>query len=153
MISSSTLHMKAESSTTSTRIFLSGVLVISTLPYRDADCGPSMRRLRADELLHGFNQLIFLHRLGQEPRRAFLHGAIAMFGSGAGRHYEHGNLARSGILPQMGHQLVAIHARHLEVGDDEMAANLGDDLGRFQAIGRELDAVAGLFEHAAYEFP
>src|SRR5580704_5933759 len=131
MISCSTLHMKAESSTTSTRIFLSGVLVISTLPYRDADYGPPARRLRADELLHGFDQLIFLHRFGQEPRSTVLHRAIAMFRSSARRHYEHGDFSRSGILPQMGHQLVAIHARHLEVRDHKMAANLGHDLGRF----------------------
>src|SRR5271154_2562887 len=75
-----------------------------------------------------------------------------MFCAGAGGDDQHGNFPRDGILAEMRHQFVTIHARHFEVGDDQMAADLRDDFGSFQAIGGEFHAIAGLFEHASDEF-
>src|SRR6202167_2900513 len=152
MISCSTLHMKAESSTTSTRIFLSAVFIISILPYRHARGGPSLFTVASDEAFDRRDQLVFLHGFGEEAGCAFLHGAITMLGSGARRDYKHGNFSGRGILPEMRHQLIAVHPRHFEVGDYQVAADLRDHFGGFEAVGSQLDAIASLFEHAAYEF-
>src|SRR5208337_1754587 len=78
-------------------------------------------------------------------------GAIAMLCAGAGSNDQDGNAFSAGVLAQLGHQLVAGHARHFQVGDDEMAAELGDEFGGFQAIGSELGAIAILFQHAGDE--
>src|SRR5579863_5059552 len=152
MISCRTRHMNAESSTTSTRSFLSGPLLISILPGENARRRTALRCIRANQTFNRRNQLVFLHGLGQEGRRAFLHRAVAMLGSGARGDDENGDAARDGILAQMGHQLVAIHARHFEVGDQEMASDLGDDFGGFEAVGSDFHAIAGLFQHASNEF-
>src|SRR5271165_136418 len=74
-IVSRTLRMNAESSTTSTRNFFVAELTMTFLSNRhDRAC-----RLRSDELFHGSQQLIFLHRLGQECGSSFFQGAVAMF--------------------------------------------------------------------------
>ena len=78
MISFSTLHMKAESSATSTRIFFSAAFIISILPRRDIYRWASLRLFRTDQFVHCRDQLVFLHRLGQKSRSAFFHRAIAM---------------------------------------------------------------------------
>src|SRR5271155_878984 len=75
-----------------------------------------------------------------------------MFCAGAGGDDQHGNFPGDGILAQMGHQFVTVHARHFEVGDDQVAADLRDDFRSFQTIGGEFHAIAGLFEHASDEF-
>src|SRR5437763_807694 len=49
----------------------------------------------------------------------------------------------------MGQQFVTIGARHFEVGHDQVAAGLGDDLQRLQAIGGQPYAITGFFEHPA----
>ena len=87
-----------------------------------------MRRLHANELLDGFGELIFLNRLGEESDRAFLNGAIAMLGARARRDNHDRDAARRGALAQLNHELVTGHARHFEVGDDQMAAVLRDQL-------------------------
>ena len=46
-----------------------------------------------------------------------------MLCSRARSHDQHRDAARHRVLPQMGHQFVAVHARHFEVGDDQMAAD------------------------------
>src|SRR5580700_10993297 len=98
-IDSSTLRMKAESSTTSTRNFLGWVLTITRLSNRhDGTC-----RLRSHELFHCGKQLIFLNRLGQERSGAFFHGAIAMLCAGARRYHHYWNAACCRGLPQLGH--------------------------------------------------
>ena len=60
---SRTLRMKAESSTIRTRNFLlatTGAMVCSTRPEHGSRC------LRSDELFDRGDELIFLHRLGEE---------------------------------------------------------------------------------------
>ena len=52
----------------------------------------------------------------------------------------------------MSHQLVAVHARHFEVGNQKVAADLRDNFGGFESVRGEPDAIAGLFQHAADEF-
>ena len=117
------------------------------LRYRDCRA----RCLRSDKFFDRGDELIFLHRFGEKCGGAFFYGAIAMLGSGA-RGYNHDWYAsRCGALAQLNHQFVAGHARHFEVGDDQMAAVLGDQFGGFQAVGGELHAIAVLFEHAADE--
>src|SRR6266481_2424433 len=116
-IPSRTFRMNAESSTTSTRNFL---LVAAIVRLRYRRYGP--RRLRSNELFDRGDQLIFLHRLGQERCGAFLHRAIAMLGPRARGHNHHGNAPGRGALSQLNHQFITGHARHLEVGNDEMAA-------------------------------
>src|SRR5262249_12937360 len=44
------------------------------------------------------------------------------------------------------------HAWHFEVGDDQMAAVLGDEFGGLQAVGRENYAIAVFLQHTAHEF-
>src|SRR5580704_1695837 len=75
-----------------------------------------------------------------------------MFCAGAGGDYQHRNFSRDGILAQMGHELVSVHARHLEVSDDQVTTDLRDEFGGFEAVGGELHTIAGFFEHAPYEF-
>src|SRR5271154_1648209 len=106
MISFSTLHMKAESSATRTRIFFSGALIISILPHRNVHGAPFLRFFRAYQFIYGCHQLIFLHGLGQKCGGAFFYGAIAMFCAGAGGDDQDRNFSGDGILAQMGHQLV-----------------------------------------------
>src|SRR6201993_2301122 len=96
-IDSNTLRMKAESSTTSTRNFLGRAGTMAGLHNRhDRTC-----RLRSDQLLDRGQQLIFLHRLGQERRCAFFHCAIPMFCAGAGSHDHHRNSFCRRALPQL----------------------------------------------------
>src|SRR5882672_8422509 len=143
---SSTLHMNAESSTISTRNFLVGVAIVR-LRHRNNRAG----RLRSYKLFHHRNQLIFLNRLGQERRRAFLHRAIAMLRARSGSDDQHWNPARRRVLPQLHHQFVPGHARHFEVGDDQVAAMLRHEFGGFHSVGRQFHAIAVLFEHPADE--
>src|SRR5580704_6005110 len=75
-----------------------------------------------------------------------------MFGAGAGGDDQDRNLSGDGILAQMGHKLIAVHTRHFEVGDDQVAADLGDEFGCFEAVGCEFHAIASFFQHAADEF-
>src|SRR3984957_17576514 len=151
MISFSTLHMKVESSATNTRIFFTGGM--SALAHRHAGSRAPQRTLGADQALHGRDQLIFLHRLGEKSPRGFFHRAIAVFGSGAGGDHQHRDFSQHRVLPQMRHQFVPVHARHLEVGHHKMASNLRHNFGGFQTIGSELHAIAGFLQHAAHEFP
>src|SRR5215472_3637303 len=144
---SSTLRMKEESSTTSTRIFLEGVAIVLLRHWSDRAV-----RLRSHELFDCGDQLIFLHRLRQEGGSAFLHRAAAVLGAGARRDDHYWNATSGRALAQLHHQLVAGHARHFEVGDDQVAAVLRDQFGSFEAIGSELHTVAILFQHAPYEF-
>src|SRR6266850_1496266 len=143
---SSTLHMNAESSTISTRNFLVGVAIVR-LRHRNNRAG----RLRSYKLFHHRNQLIFLNRLGQERRRAFLHRAIAMLRARSGSDDQHWNPARRRVLPQLHHQFVPGHARHFEVGDDQVAAMLRHEFGGFHSVGRQFHAIPVLFEHPADE--
>src|SRR5207244_4435458 len=125
-IPSRTLRMNEESSTTRTRNFLLTVAIVC-LRYRRY--GPG--RLRSDKLFDRGNQLILLHRLGQECRGAFLHRAIAMFCTRARRNHHNGNAARRGALAQLHHQLVSRHPGHFEVGNDEVTAVLRHGLRGF----------------------
>src|SRR6267143_3210720 len=143
---SSTLRMNAESSTIRTRNFLVGVAIVR-LRHRNNGAG----RLRSYKLFHRRNQLIFLNWLGQERRGAFLHRAIAMFRARSGSDHHHWNPARRRVLPQLHHQFVPGHARHLEVGDNEMAAVLRHEFGGFHSVGRQFHAITVLLEHAADE--
>src|SRR5580698_7770154 len=145
MISSNTLHMKAESSATITRIFFWPVFNMSVLPHGHARCDASLGCVWPDEFFHFRYELIFLYWLGHEARGAFLDRAVAMFCSGARGDDEHGNFFRVRVLAQMGHQFVAVHARHFEVGDQQVATNLRDDFRSFKAVGGELHAEACLF--------
>src|SRR3977135_1641661 len=70
-IPSRTFRMNAESSTTSTRNFLLMFAIVRLRYRRDG-----ARRFRSYEFLDRRDQLILLHRLGQECRGAFLNGAI-----------------------------------------------------------------------------
>src|ERR1700675_1239612 len=141
-IPSRTFRMNVESSTTSTRNFLL-VVAIVRLRYRS----DGARRLRSDEFFNRRDQLILLHRLGQECGGAFLNRAIAMLCPRARCNYHHRNSPRRGALAQLHHQFVTRHPRHFEVGDDQMAAVLRHQSGRFQAIARQFHAVAVLLEH------
>src|SRR6266404_3592854 len=98
-IPSRTFRMNVESSTTSTRNFLVVVVAIVRLRYRR----DGARRLRSDELFNRRDQLILLHRLGQECGGAFLNRAIAMLCPRARRNYHHGNSPRRGALAQLHH--------------------------------------------------
>src|SRR6267378_838863 len=115
-IPSRTFRMNAESSTTSTRNFL---LVVAIVLLRFRRHGA--RRLRSYKLLDRGDQLILLHRLGQECGCAFLHRAIAMLCPCSRGYDHHGNSPRRGSLAQLHHQFVSGHAWHFEVGDDQMA--------------------------------
>src|SRR2546430_16220575 len=146
-IPSRTFRMNDESSTTSTRNFLL-VVAIVRLRYRRYRPG----RLRSNKLFNCCNQLIFLHRLGQERCGAFLHRAIAMFCARPRRNHHRGNPARRGTLAQLHHQLVARNAGYFEVGNDEMAAVLGYQVSGFEPIGGKFHAITVLFQHSADEF-
>src|SRR5467141_2420935 len=144
-ICSRTLRMKAESSTINTRNFLVAAGAIARLRHRDNRA----RRLRSYELFDRSQQLIFLDGLGQKSGGAFFYGAIAMLGARARGDDHDGDAARRGALAQLHHEFVAGHARHLEVGDNQVAAVLRDEFGGFQAVGGQLHAIAVLLEHAA----
>src|SRR5215467_4581797 len=143
---SSTLRMKVESSTTSTRIFLEGVAIFF-LRHRRGRAW----RLRSHKLFYSRNQLILLHGFRQESRSAFLHCAVAMLGACTGGHNHHRNAPRRGALPQLHHQLVTRHARHFEVGDDQVTAVLRDEFRGFEAVRSQLHAIAVLFQHTSHE--
>src|SRR5712692_10410996 len=108
--------------------------------------------LRSEKFFDGGDQRIFLHGLGQKGRRAFLYGAIAMLGAGARGDDHDGDAARGRTLAQLDHEFVARHARHFEVGDNQVAAVLRDEFGGFQAVGGQLHAIAVFLEHAADKF-
>src|SRR5262249_48389935 len=131
---------KAESSTISTRVLLEEVAMAGFA----CGSGNRLRGLRSNELLDGFGELIFLNWFGEESYGAFLDGAIAMFYASTRSDHHHGNAARGRALAELGHEFVTGHARHFEVGDDQMTAVLGDEFGRFETVGSEHDAVAGL---------
>src|SRR5271167_707645 len=145
---SKTLRMKAESSTTSTRNFFGAALTMAVLSHRhDGAC-----RLRSHQLFDGSQELVFLHRLGEEGGSSFFQGAIAVFCAGTGSHDHHRNALGGGALPQLGHEFIAGHARHFKVRNHQVAAVLSNKFGGFQAVGSQLGAVAVLFQHAADEF-
>src|SRR5712692_8601347 len=81
---SRTFRINAESSTTSTRNFLLVVAIVRLRYRRDRAW-----RLRSHKLFHCGDQLILLHRLGEECRGAFLHCAIAVLGSRARGNHHH----------------------------------------------------------------
>src|SRR6266568_8268983 len=116
---SSTLRMKVESSTTRTRIFLEGFAIFFLRHWRGRAW-----HLRSHELFYGRNQLILLHWFRQEGRSAFLHRAVAMLRARTRSHDHHRNASRGRALAQLHHQLVAGHARHFKVGDDQVTAVL-----------------------------
>src|SRR5713101_1794515 len=146
-IRSRTFRMNAESSTMSTRNF-SLVGAIVRLRYRR----DRARRLRSYKLFDRRDELILLHRLGQECRGAFFHRAIAMLCPRARRHDHHGNSSRRRALAQLHHQFVTCHSWHLEVGNDQMAAVLGHQFGGFESIRRQFHAVSILLQHPADKF-
>src|SRR5437879_1706739 len=147
-IPSRTFRMNEESSTTSTRTFLLVVVAIVRLRYRRYRPG----RLRSNKLFDCRNQLIFLHRLGQERRGAFLHRAIAMFCARARRNDHHGNPPRRWALAQLHHQLVSGHAGHFEVGNDQVATVLRHQFRCFEPVRRKFHTVTVLLQHPADEF-
>src|SRR6266852_2159091 len=112
-IPSRTFLMNAESSTTSTRNFLLMVAIVRLRYRRDG-----ARGLRSYQLFDRRDQLILLHRLGQECGGAFLHRTITMLCPRSRRHDHHGNSPCRGALAQLHHQFIACHARHFEVGYD-----------------------------------
>src|ERR1700687_5685146 len=138
-IPSRTFRMNVESSTTSTRNFLLAVAIVR-LRYRREGAW----RLCSYKLFDRRDQLILLHRLGQECGGAFLNRAIAMLCPCARRNHHHGNAPCRRALAQLHHQFVTCHARHFEVGDDQMASVLRHQFGRFKSVGRQLHAVAVL---------
>src|SRR5215469_1508776 len=146
---SRTFRMNAESSTTSTRNFFAVLLTMGLLTNRH----DWSRRLRSDQSFERREELIFLHRLREESGSPFLHCATAVFCARARGNNHHRNPFCRGVLAELGHQFVAGHARHFEVGDHEMAPLLGHKFSRFQSIRRQLHPVSVLFEHARDEFP
>src|SRR5467141_747547 len=144
---SRTFRMNAESSTTSTRNFLLMVAIVRLRYRRDG-----ARRLRSNKLFDRRDQLILLHRLGQKRGCAFFHRTIAMLCPRAGSNDHHRNSPRRWALAQLHHQFVTCHARHFEVGNDQMAAVLGHQFGGFHSVGRQFHAVAVLLQHPADEF-
>src|ERR1700722_13743262 len=75
-----------------------------------------------------------------------------MFFSGARGHHQNGDAFGGRRLAQLSHQFVAGHARHFEVGYDQVAAVLGDEFGGFEAVGGQFYAVAVFLQHAADKF-
>src|SRR5712664_3520300 len=146
-IPSRTFRINAESSTTSTRNFLLMVAMVC-LRYRH----DGARRFRSYKLFDRRDQLILLDRLGQECSGAFLHRAIAMLCPRARRNDHHGNAPRGRALAQLHHQFVTCHAWHFEVGDNQMAAVLRHQFGRFQSVRRQFHPVTVLLKHSADEF-
>src|SRR5260370_10161660 len=145
-IRSRTFCMKMESSTISTRSFLV-VVAIVRLRYRSDRAW----RLRSHELFDRRDKLVLLHRLGQECRRTFLHRPVTVFRAGARSNHHHRNSSHRRALPQLNHQFVTGHARHFEVGDDQMAAVLRHEFSCFQSVGRQFHAISILLQHAAHE--
>src|SRR5712664_2207428 len=146
-IPSRTFRMNAESSTTSTRNFLLMVAIVRLRYRRDG-----ARRFRSYKSFDRRDQLIFLHRLGQECSGAFLNRTIAMLRSRARRNDHHGNAPRGRSLAQLHHQFVSRHAWHFEVGDDQMAAVLRHQFGGFESIRRQFYAIPVLLQHPSDEF-
>src|SRR6266699_958241 len=58
---------------------------------------------------------------------------------------------RGGAAAHVVDQLVAVHARHLEVGDDDVEGGLGQPGHRVGAVARRGDVEAGFLEHLADE--
>src|SRR6478672_10703187 len=144
MMPCSTLRMNAESSTISTRVFLLNVISckISLLSRR---CFlQRLSRRRADQLSYCCNKLVFLYGLGQERHCALFHCPVPMLGSSTRRDHHHRNVASLRILPQMRQQFVAVRPRHFQVGDNQVAARLRNDLQRFQSVCGQLHAIARL---------
>src|SRR5258708_16734733 len=146
-----TLRMNAESSTISTRILLL-VSIMSNIFLLHNRC--HVRRCAdtlTDQPRYCGNELVFLNRLGQKRRRAVLDGTIAMLGSRARRNHHYRNIACFRTLPDVRQELVTVRARHLKVRDHQVAADLRDDLQRFQSVRREAHAITGFLQHASYE--
>src|SRR5258708_3857076 len=108
-ILSRTFLMNVESSTTSTRNFLLTVAIVRLRYRRDGAW-----RLRSYKLFDRRDQLILLHRLGQECSGAFLNRAIAMLCPRARRNHHHGNAPRPGALAHVPHQFVTCHPSHFQ---------------------------------------
>src|SRR5258708_20887090 len=147
-IPSRTFRMSAESPTTSTRTFLLVVAIVRLRYRRDGT-----RRLRSYKLFDRRDQLILLHRLGQKCGGAFLHRTIAMLRPRARSNDHHGNSPRRGALAQLHHHFVTSHARHFEVGNDQMAPVLRHQFGGLQSIASQFHPVSVLFQHPPADFP
>src|SRR6516162_5166002 len=146
---SRTFRMNAESSTTSTRNFFAVLLTMGLLTNRH----DWSRRLRSDQFFERREELIFLHRLREESGSPFLHRAITVFCARARGDNHHRNPFGRGALAELGHQFIARHARHFEVGDHEMAALLCNEFGRLKSVCRQINPVSVLFKHAPDELP
>src|ERR1700722_3596956 len=75
-----------------------------------------------------------------------------MFRAGARSNYKNWNPRRHRVLPEMGQQFVAVHPRHFQVSDHQMAAHFRDNLGGFQTIRSKPYAIARFFKHASHKF-
>src|SRR6266853_1168068 len=104
------------------------------------------------QLLDYCEELLLLHGLGQKRSGAFFHRTLAMLGARSRSDDENRNTARCRILAQMCHQFVAVHARHFDVGDEQVTAYLGNQLRGFHPVGSELHAEPGLLQNPADKF-
>ena len=76
-----------------------------------------------------------------------------MLSAGARGEDDHRQVARGRLTIEAADQLVAVEARHLQIGDDDVDRLLGQLLERLGAVPRGDDVEARALEHAADEFP
>src|SRR5216683_3266083 len=111
-----------------------------------------MPRGRIHQLFHHQEELLLLHGLGQEGRSALFHGALAMFGARSRSDHQDRYPASHRILPQMRHQFVAVHARHFNIGNNQMTTHLRNQLRGLQPVRSKLHGIPGLLKNSAHEF-
>ena len=100
----------------------------------------AQRLLTLGRLLQQDAQTLRIDRLGQIVVGAILDGFDRGLDSALRGQQDHRDLAH--LLPQRPQQRQAVHARHIDVGDDDAGAEGGDALKRLFAIGGRIGHVA-----------
>jgi hypothetical protein len=111
-----------------------------------------LQRLHMQQALDAAEQLRPVHRLGDEVVGADL-DALDALGLRIGRgHQDHRQQRGGGARAQAAHELVAVHARHQDVGDHQVGALGAHDVERRHGVERHLDLIAEVAQQAGHHF-
>jgi len=107
---------------------------------RLARCG---RQARCERIGHDAPHQIVIVRLGQGAHDAQLARHLAHFAFVIrGRTEDNGKVGRALLLAHLADELVAVHARHDDVGDQQIGPLTAQHLVGFDAVGRREHVVA-----------
>jgi hypothetical protein len=109
-----------------------------------------LQRLDVQQALHPAEQLAPVDRLGEEVVGARLEALDALGRLGRGDE-DHGKKRGLRIRPQPAAELVAVHARHHDVGDYEVGRAGAHRLERLFAVERDLDLVAEIAQQSRHQ--